>query len=273
MRTFLLSLSVKSQLLFIVSSTIILAFLIAYICSLFFDTTQLVANTDLISAVYQAMGTLYAILLTFTLWGIWQNFTEADASAQKEAYSLIDLVHIVEAATTWKIDIRGTVLNYLTLVVTNEWPLLKSLTDNSLNIQQSTHSNALKILLLVQGIVPEGKREAVIYDQALTLLNHWLDARRSRFLVARGNSAKALWPLLFTGAFILFLIHGLFVAKTIAIWIVLLFGTALVIGLTFYLIFTLDCPFTGSPSVDSEPYVLAANILKDKNSCLSITGL
>lgn len=260
MRAFLLSLSVRNQLVFVIGLTIASAFLIALSCSMFFDTRQLIANTGLISAVYQSMGTLYAILLTFSLWGIWQTFTDAEASAQNEAYHLLNLIHMLESSSTWlKLNIRHTVLTYLQLVIEKEWPTLKSITN--INGQGNSYLAAHNILQAVQRITPDNECESILFNHVLTLLNLWMDARRTRLLIARGNSAKALWPLLFTGAFVLFFFHGLFVAKTVGIWVVLLLGVSLVIGLTFYLIFTLDCPFTGSPSVDSEPFTLAINLL------------
>ena len=262
MRTFLLALSGKYQVTLIMISTIVLAFVIAIATSQFFDTHKLLVNVDLISSIYQVMGTIYAILLTFTLWGVWQKFAEADTSVQKEAYALLDLVHVLEASPTWKNgNIRQSALNYSKIVVEKEWPMLKAFTSNAINAREQSNSISMQVIKAVQNIAPNGERDSIIFGQALTLLNNWIDARRTRILIARGNTAKSLWPLLFTGALVLFAFHGLFVAQTIGIWTTLLFGTSLVIGLTFYLIFALDCPFEGSLSIDPEPFTLAINIL------------
>jgi hypothetical protein len=262
MRSYLLSLRGFYQVIFIVAGTVIAAFLIAFACSLFFDTHQLEANTDLSASVYQVMGTVYAILLTFTLWGVWQNFNEATTSVQNETFALLDLVHIVEASTSWKNSgIRAAALNYCERVVKDEW---KNISASALNMSQGTHSTSLEIVKEVQGITPQNERENAIFSQTLSLLNNWLDSRRTRILIARGDSAKSLWPVLFTGAIVLFAFHGLFVAKTLGLWAALLFGFSLVIGITFYLIFTLDCPFEGMLSIDSEPFQMAITVLKNK---------
>jgi hypothetical protein len=221
MRNFLLSLRIFWQPVIIIGSTVVLAFLIAKICSMFFDSHQLAANTELSSSVYQVLGTVYAILLTFTLWGVWQNFNEATSSAHNEASSLVDLVHIVESSSTLKANkIRETSAKYLTLVIEQEWPKLKNITNNYLNTNEAGHSASIDIVKVVQGINPKDAREVAIFSQSLTLLNTWLDARRTRILIARGDSARALWPLLITGAFALFAFHGLFVAKTIVLLLV-----------------------------------------------------
>lgn len=263
MRTFILSLPEKFQPLFVISTTLFLAFASAIFCGLFFDEHQLVVNTDLISAVYQVMGTIYAILLTFTLWGVWQNFTGAENSVQNEAYALLDLVHILETAAHEKsADVRAAALAYSTFVVEHEWVKLKNFTNAMINLPENNQHVVTQVIQAVQRMASENARETVLFDKALDLLTRWLDARRTRLLIARGDSAKALWPLLFVGAFVLFAFHGLFVAKTVAIWITLLFGTSLVIGVTFYLIFSLDCPFAGSLSIDSEPFTLTLGLLK-----------
>lgn len=272
MRSFILSLPGKLQAAFVIGATIAIAFLSAIVCSLCFDHHQLTSNTDLISSVYQAMGTIYAILLTFTLWGVWQNFTDAGKSVQIEAYTLLDLVHMMESSATLANNhVKQAALDYLRIVVQHEWSSLKTLTNEQINQQENTHNISRDLVDNVQNIKPQNEREMIIYNQALSLLTRWLDARRTRMLIARGDSARALWPLLFTGAFVLFAFHGLFVANTIAIWAMLLFGTSLVVGVTFYLIFTLDCPFAGSLSIDAEPYTFAIKILcKDRKSAAEI---
>jgi hypothetical protein len=262
MRAFILSLRTLFQIVFIIGTTVGLSFVTALIFSMFFDTHQLKINTDLISSVYQVLGTVYAILLTFTLWGVWQNFNVADASVQKEVYALLDLVHTVEASSDWKnINIRKAAYIYSNIVVKEEWPTLSTITNNFINTHESSHAASVPVIQAIQEIIPANAREVTLFDQALTQLNNWLDARRTRLLIARGNKANALWPLLILGAFVLFSFHGLFVATTMGIWITLLFGFSLIIGLTFYLIFTLDCPFSGGLSIDAEPFNLAINLL------------
>ena len=45
------------------------------------------------------------------------------------------------------------------------------------------------------------------------------------------------------------------------IWATLLLGTSLVTAVTFYLIFSLDCPFEGALSADPEPFLFVQNAL------------
>lgn len=263
MRKFILSLPDYLQSAFIILLTVAAAFLIATFFRIFFDLDQLRANLDLITAGYEVLGTIYAILLTFTLWGVWQNFSVANDSVQAESYALLDLVHVLEASTTLNSNsVRAAALKYVNDVLKSEWPTLRSITTKSINLHAGNCSS-LEMVHIIQAMQPANDREEVLYGHALSLLSNWLDARRKRLLFARGNSAKALWPLLITGALVLFCFHGLFVATTAGLWAALLFGVALVIGITFYLIFTLDSPFVGFPSIDREPFELALSVLEN----------
>ncbi len=267
MRAFILSLPAWIQPVIIIAGTIVLAYSVAIIFSLFFDVRQLESSTDLISSVYQVLGTIYAILLTFSLWGVWQNFTEAGNSVQNEAYGLLDLVHMTESSAHLKnANVRQTALDYAKCVVNEEWRTLQSRTHASLFAHEKSRSLSLQLVKEVQNIIPSDQREMAIFGQTIKTLNDWLDSRRTRILKAEGNSAKSLWPLLTTGAVLLFGFHGLFVAKSMGIWVALLFGLSLTIGLAFYLIFSLDCPFAGTLSVDAEPFEMAIVILSVQKS-------
>jgi hypothetical protein len=106
----------------------------------------------------------------------------------------------------------------------------------------------------ILAIKPEDAREVELYGQALDLMGIWLGARRSRLRSAEGNTAGALWGLLIAGAFVLFAFHGMFLTHAWAVWAVLLLGFSFVLGLAFYLIFSLDSPFTGRLSAGPAPF-------------------
>lgn len=265
MRKMILFMPTPLQIFFIVGMTVLSAFVIALSCSFFFDVDKLAANTELTSTIYQVMGTIYAILLTFTLWGVWQKFNEAGYAVQHEAYSLLNMVHLIEASESLKsFDAREVVVQYINFAKRHIWPTKNEVSNLLDNTHTWNYQVCAEIIQKIQGLKPQNTRDEVIFSQILQLLNNWFNARRTRILLMQGNSAKALWPLLIIGALVLFGFHGLFVAKTVAIWATLLFGFSLVIGLTFYLIFTFDTPFAGTPRIDKESFDLAVETLKVK---------
>ena len=54
--------------------------------------------------------------------------------------------------------------------------------------------------------------------------------------------------------------HGLFVANATEVWAALLLGPSLVVGISFYLVFSLDSPFTGTLSADLGPFQYVVNL-------------
>lgn len=267
MRSFLLSLPVKLQLLVVVFTTIIVAFVTAITLRQLFDVHQLESNIALITSVYMVLGTLYAVLLAFSVTGVWQGFSKALMFVQLEADALTDMVHMVEAMDEKKqLNFRVLALNYASVVLNEEWPTLANIGDNFFVMHEASHHSSMILMAAIVAIKPETERQQIIFSQTLSLLNKWEDARRTRLRLARGDSAKALWPLLISGGLILFAFHGLFVASSHAIGAILLLGLSFIIGLAFYLIFTLDCPFTGMPKVDPTPFAWVLEILRiEKN--------
>jgi hypothetical protein len=255
MRPFLLALPEKLQAAIIVGATVAAAFAAALATRALFDANQLVADTGLTSVVFEVLGTIYAILLAFVVSGIWQNFSAAVASVHTEADALLGLVHIIDAAfpSEHTEKIRTVTVSYATEVIA-EWQALAAVARGAVKPIDLSYEAAEALIHAVQLLEPANSRETAVFEQALILLTNWLDARRKRLQSASGGSAAALWPLLMAGAVVLFAFHGLFVAKSTEVWAALLLGLSSVVGLAFYLIFSLDSPFTGSLSAHVGPF-------------------
>ena len=268
MRSFIVTLSAKYQLLFIVLCTIIIAFGSALIIYLLFGSADLIPKAGLITSIYKVLGTIYAVLIAFSISGVWQNYCASELAVAAEAAALLDLAHIMRAFNEKKSQpFCAIAINYLKQVIKLEWPLLaKGQNEKVMSPTSSTYILSLKLVREVQMIQPQNPRDTVIFSSALNLLTKWLDARRTRIMISKGNIAFALWPMLIAGAIILFAFHGLFIVENHRLWATLLLLFSSVIGLSFYLIFTLDCPFGGTPAVGSGPFNWTLTWLSDQKS-------
>ena len=253
-RPFLLSLPERLQIAVIIGATVTAAFAVALATRALFDLDHLLADTGLTTAVYEVLGTVYAILLAFAVSGIWQNFSGAVASVQAEAAALLGLIHIVDAFPSEQTkQVRSVAYTYATEVIA-EWQALAAVARGAVEPMDLSYAATTALIRAVQFLEPANARETAVFEQALVVLNSWLDSRRKRLQSAGGGSAAALWPLLLAGALVLFAFHGLFVAKSTEVWVALLLGLSSVVGLAFYLIFSLDSPFTGSLSAHVGPF-------------------
>ena len=231
MRNWLSSLDDRMHFIIVVGVTIFISFLIATLIRFPFESLIIDKDIVVVGVIYQVIGTIYAVLIAFTMLGVWQNFSKAELSVQTEAFALLDLVQIMEASAEREFNpIRNAALKYLRLVVDNEWITLRKITKNVVTVHEISRASSVDLVHLVQNFKPSNAREIAIFSQSLTLLSAWLDARRVRILMAKGNTARAIWPLLLTGAFFLFSFHGLFIASSLGLWFVLLLGLSAVVA-------------------------------------------
>lgn len=262
-RNFILRQTPKSQIFIIVFGTILVAFIASISMHFIFFTTELESKIPLITSIYTVLGTIYAVLIAFFVSGVWQNYCATEQAVTMEVAALVDLVHLLSASHFPKISfIHNLVITYIKTVIATEWPLLtKGQHDLILSTEGTTFKLSTQLTHEVQSLEPTNARENIMYSHMLTLLTKWLDARRARIVLSKGNIAQSLWPLLIAGAIILFAFHGLFIVHNKRLWLFLLFFFSGIIGVAFYLIFTLDAPFSGNPSVKATPFSWALTLL------------
>ncbi len=261
MRSYVLSLPPALQPIVIVGSTVGAAFAVSLVTRTLFHTPHLELDMGLTSAVYGTLGTIYAVLIAFVVSGVWQSFSSAETAVSSEANALTDLVFIICNLPPERIGkSRELAKAYVTSVV-ERWGELVSASICNTPVEEITLDTSFALLRSILEIKPENDRESALYAQALDLTAVWLDARRDRLRSAQGNTAKALWGLLIAGAFVLFAFHGMFVTHVWAVWTGLLLGFSLIVGLAFYLIFSLDSPFSGKLSAGPEPFLWLLNAL------------
>jgi Protein of unknown function (DUF4239) len=255
MRAYILSLPAKMQPVVIVASTVAAAFVVSFLTRRVFSDQQLALDNGLTTSVYGTLGTTYAVLIAFVVSGVWQSFSDAGHAVKSEANALTDLTFVIGSFSGEKTTrIREAAKAYVQGVV-ERWDLLVRAASDHVPTEEINLDTSSALVAAILAIRPEDAREIELYGQALDLMGIWLDARRSRLRSAYGNTAGALWGLLIAGAFVLFAFHGMFVTHAWAVWAVLLLGFSFVLGLAFYLIFSLDSPFTGSLSAGPAPFL------------------
>jgi hypothetical protein len=254
MRSFILSLPVRLRRPVIVGLTVVAAFVVALVTRACLNAEQLALDSTWITSVYGTLGTLYSVLLAFVVAGVWQNFSSAEAAINSEANSLTDLVFIIRNISTEKLTrVSDSTKSYAAAVV-KQWSSVALATGESRPVEEINMAASYALLKAILDVEPKDERELALYAQVLNLTGAWLDARRNRLRGAQGNTASALWALLIAGAFVLFAFHGMFVTHTWVVWAALLLGFSFIVGLSFFLIFSLDNPTSCRMSAGPEPF-------------------
>ena len=83
-------------------------------------------SNDFIGAVVAVIGTTYAVILAFTLSGVWSMFQQAQANEEQEANALVNAFRIAaELKDPNAKQIQEVCVRYVDNTLFHEWPLME----------------------------------------------------------------------------------------------------------------------------------------------------
>ena len=215
---------------------------------LFASAAWLRANNEVAGNYLQTIGTIYAVLLAFVVFVVWEQHNEARCSVQAEANELSDLYRISGALQKTG-HLQDCIAAYARWVVDEEWQAMarghaSPKADQAL---QEIWQALLKIEL-------HSKTEEALYSEALARFNDLSDGRSHRLYCSFLRLPPSLWVLLLTngglvvGSMWIFGLGSLFAH---ALMTVALAGS---IAFILFLIADLDNPFWGSWRVEPHAF-------------------
>jgi Protein of unknown function (DUF4239) len=200
--------------------------------------------------IYGVLGTIYAVILGFSVIVLWDQFHEAEVIADREASYLGSLYRL---AQWWPADqmqaFTRSVQKYCRLVIDDEWPLM----DQG-KYSPKTREQFLEIWRECRSLEPRTEVEKIIFGKMLDTMANLDDARRGRILAARDKLPKPIWFVLISGAVITIGFSYLFGLKNVVAHAVMTMLLATSIGLGLFLIAGLEGPFSGSLSISPEAF-------------------
>jgi hypothetical protein len=137
------------------------------------------ANNEVAGNYLQTIGTIYAVLLAFVVFVVWQQHNDFRGAAAKEANDLEDLFRLLQAFPE---PGRGRLLQrvdaYRCAVVDDEWAAM------SMGRSSNPARQALEeIWQPLAEFAPQTGREEVLYDQVLMRFNELSDGANPSPLV------------------------------------------------------------------------------------------
>ena len=217
------------------------------------------ANNEVAGNYLQTVGTIYAVLLAFVVFVVWQQHNETRCAVEKEANELADLHRTIQELPGIE-GIQGRLQEYVRIVTSEEWEMMAR------GRWSEKAGQALEeAWQALRKVDPHSVREEVIFAEALARFNDLSDARSHRLYCSLLRLPPSLWGLLLTNGGLVvgsMWIFGLesFVAH--ALMTVALAGS---IAFILFLIADLDNPFWGSWQVGSDAFqrVLGNGIKKE----------
>jgi hypothetical protein len=203
-------------------------------------TRWLHANNEVAGNYLQTLGTIYAVLLAFVVFVVWQQHNETRSAIEKEANELSDFYRIIQALPETQ-RVQDCIRAYGQIVIDEEW------TDMARGLWSKKAGQTLEgIWQALQGVTPRSGRDEALYAEALARFNDLSDARSDRLHCSLLRLPLSLWVLLFTnGALVVgsMWIFGLESFSAHALMTVALAGS---IAFILFLVADLDNPFWGS---------------------------
>lgn len=218
---------------------------------------ELITHNDVAGPILSTIGTILAVLMSFMVLGVWQEYDGAAQNVQLEAGTLSDLHHLADAfPNPFRDKLKAKVDKYIETVIQVEWPEMQSGGESLL-----AHDTAYQIETLVAGFTPKSPTQNTLQSNAIGLTQTFLDARRQRIHDNEQTIPSILWAtMLFLGFVTVIFSYYFRVDRPLAQYVMVIALTG-VITLTFTLIAELDLPFRGSVNVSVDSFQRAFNTI------------
>ena len=94
----------------------------------FWEPSRRSVHNDVIGWQIAILGTIYAVMIGFMLYAVWNNFQTAETNANNEANNLVNLYRAADGLQEPQRDlIQQSARTYATQVVTQEWSTMHTM--------------------------------------------------------------------------------------------------------------------------------------------------
>ena len=205
----------------------------------------LLRHNDVAGFVASLVGVIYAVLLSFVVIVVWQEFDASVQIAQREASAVADLYHLsyglpaAEAST-----LRHQLARYINDMIDKEWPAMARG-----EVSRETELDGHAILRSIMGWRPGTASQEQIRSTAITDVQTLFDSRRDRRSENETSLPGILWVTLILGAIVTIGFTYLFGMESARLQVTMTAALTVVVALMFVLIIELDFPFRGDTRV------------------------
>ena len=210
------------------------------------------AANDVVGNYLQTLGSIYAVLLAFVVFVVWNQFNEARAFVEREANEILDLHRTAAGlAEPTRGRVRALVCTYLDTVLHTEWPAMAG------HGPEGAGPGATIIDQMWEAIhdaEPTADGDRSLYREVLKRLDDISDARSSRMTASRTRIPQAMRGLLYAGAVTMVASMYLFAVASFAVHAAITAALAGAISHVLFIVEDLDSCFDGHWQVSRAPF-------------------
>lgn len=213
---------------------------------------------ELANYYFAAVGVFYALLMGLIAVASWENHSRIEDVVTGEAVTVSDLYRDMEVyPSPVREELRALLRQYVQAVIDKEWPLQlhgDAPTKVADHIDQLVHR-----MVTVEPATPG---QQISHGECLRQLNSLLSLRRQRLQAVDDGLSSLMWLIVLLGAAITIGLTFFFCTDKVGVQALLTVALSLVIGLSIFLIFSLDGPLVGSSAVQPDSFRDALSSMK-----------
>jgi hypothetical protein len=245
---YLSGLPLWAQLLLLVVSPTILALLGPVLFRRWVGYERLAVNNEIAGFKFATVGVIYSVLVAFAVIVVWEKFNDAESAVVQEAASAATLYQLTAGPEPDTRTARAALRDYLTVAVDEEWPAMAKGREAA---GAAKTLDALYAATLKLGMDPG--RPPAILGEMLKQLDSITQARRVRLHLAAGVVPGIIWMVLAFGAALTVGFTFFFGAENLHAQVLMTGVLSFLVFMGIMVIVSIDHPFTGPSSVESEP--------------------
>lgn len=201
-------------------------------------------DTEHAVSLMQVVAAYIGILIAFAGVQVWQDFSDAQNSAHREAASAAELYRDLATYGSDTVEARDELKAYVASIVKDEWPLLARGKGSS-----RTDLALFNLYEAMGRIRPKDNRDSTIYGTAFSNLNALVGLRRDRIIHSESEMPEILWIVGLVGSVLIVAYTATF--RPTRTNVMMISGISLALGLMFLFILIVDRPYMGQFRVSS----------------------
>lgn len=216
------------------------------------------SHNNIVGYIFGTLGVVYAVLLGFAIFLVWQQYGATEKYAALEAgeslaiYRDLSLYPDPELAK----PIKESLASYMKSVIHEEYPAMTQMKQSKAT-DVAFHDFWTKLSTLN----PHDLREQALYSQILKDMNSMANSRTNRLQAAEEEVHEMIWLVLVFGAVVTVGCTFFFHADHRAAHLCLTCLLAAVLATVWFVMMGLDHPFVGWASIKSSYYEKALEVI------------
>ncbi|NTV93632.1 MAG: DUF4239 domain-containing protein [Chlorobiaceae bacterium] len=213
---------------------------------------ELKKHNDVAGYIYAVISVIYAVLLAFVVIVEWEMFRETQTKVTNEVEAMASVFRDSRLFSDFETrsSIQRTLINYATIVIDEEWPLM-SMQKSSDKALAQLH----EVFRLVGKLHPKDDYEKLWYQEMIVKINKFSDARNQRVMCSSEGIPVFMWWMLIVLGIITLGFTFFFGISNSYMHISMAVTLCVVITLGILTIYAFDHPFAGIITVTPEPFI------------------